>query len=247
MTDLVIRAEELVRRLGGEVPVTLVDGISLDVVVGDFLAITGPSGSGKSSLLYLLGLLDSPTSGRLFLNDVETSRLDDNQLADLRLAEIGFVFQSFFLLPEFSALENVMLPMQRLGRLSAAAMRERAAGLLTALGLGEQMAKLPRQLSGGQSQRVAIARALANDPRLILADEPTGNLDAHSSQNVMHILRDLAHQGDRAVVVVTHEPAFAKSADRTITVVDGKIMPPPDAAPAILASPAGDGRAAPAP
>jgi len=223
MSEIVVRAEKLVRRLGGEVPVTLVDGVSLDIALGEFVAITGPSGSGKSSVLYLLGLLDSPTDGRLFLNGIETSRLDDDQLADLRLAEIGFVFQSFFLLPEFSALENVMLPMQRLGRLSGSSMRERAAGLLAAFDLGDQLHKLPRQLSGGQSQRVAIARALANDPPLILADEPTGNLDAHASQNVMRIVRDLAHGGNRAVVVVTHEPSFAESADRMITIIDGKI------------------------
>jgi lipoprotein-releasing system ATP-binding protein len=226
MSEIVVKAENLVRRLGGEVPVTLVDGVSLDIALGEFVAITGPSGSGKSSVLYLLGLLDSPTNGRLFLNGIETSRLDDDQLADLRLAEIGFVFQSFFLLPEFSALENVMLPMQRLGRRSGSAMRERAEELLVSLDLGEQLHKLPRQLSGGQSQRVAIARALANDPRLVLADEPTGNLDVHASQNVIRIVRDLAHSGDRAVVVVTHEPSFAESADRMITIIDGKIWTP---------------------
>jgi lipoprotein-releasing system ATP-binding protein len=235
MSEIVVKAEKLIRRLGGEVPVTLVDEVSLDIAMGEFVAITGPSGSGKSSVLYLLGLLDSPTSGRLFLNGVETSRLDDDDLADLRLAEIGFVFQSFFLLPEFSALENVMLPMQRLGRLSGSAMRERAADLLAAFDLSQQLHKLPRQLSGGQSQRVAIARALANDPPLILADEPTGNLDVHASQNVMRIVRDLAHGGDRAVVVVTHEPFFAESADRMITIIDGKIWTPvPDRKEAVV-------------
>ena len=223
MSDVVVRTEKLGRRLAGEVPVTLVEDISIEVRSGEFVAITGPSGSGKSSLLYLLGLLDRPTSGRIWLNGIETSTYGEDRLADVRLAELGFVFQSHFLLPEFTALENVMLPMQRLGRLNAADIKARGLEVLTDLGLHDQAHKLPKQMSGGQSQRVAIARALANEPRLILADEPTGNLDTKSSATVQEILRHLAREHDRAVVAVTHDPAFAASADRRIIIVDGRM------------------------
>jgi lipoprotein-releasing system ATP-binding protein len=223
VTAPVIAAEGVGKRLTGEVTVTLIEEASLEVQRGEFVAITGPSGSGKSSLLYLLGLLDRPTRGRIWLDGRETTPLEEEELAAIRLAELGFVFQFHFLLPEFTALENVMLPMQRLGRLDGPAIEARAADLLGRLGLGGETGKLPRQLSGGQSQRVAIARALANDPLLILADEPTGNLDSASGANVRSILRDLAHDYDRAVIVVTHDRDFAAAADRVITVVDGRI------------------------
>ena len=223
MSEVVLSCAGMSRWLAGPVPVMLVRDATLAVRRGEFVAITGPSGSGKSSLLYLLGLLDQPSSGRLWLDGQEVTALADDQRAALRLAALGFVFQFHFLLPEFSALENVMLPMQRLGRLAAAGIRARAADLLTRLGLGADMDKLPGQLSGGQSQRVAIARALANDPAVILADEPTGNLDTASSANVRAILKDLAHRLNRAVVVVTHERDFAADADRRITIVDGRI------------------------
>ncbi|KTD07649.1 ABC transporter ATP-binding protein [Legionella jamestowniensis] len=222
--SVLMRAEQLTKRLTGEVPVTLVCDITLAIQAGEFVVVTGPSGSGKSSLLYLLGLLDRPTEGKLWLLGENTATYSEDKLADMRLAQLGYVFQFHFLLPEFSALENVMLPMQRLGKLSKEAIKERAGNLLVSLGLAEQLHKLPKQLSGGQSQRVAIARALANEPPLILADEPTGNLDTASSMNVQTILRELAHQHQRAVVVVTHEPAFAAMADRVIHIVDGKIQ-----------------------
>ena len=223
MTEAVIEAEGLTRRLAGEVMVTLVEDANLTVHQGEFVAITGASGSGKSSLLYLLGLLDRPTSGQLSLHGYQTSTLKEDALAGLRLAEVGFVFQFHFLLPEFSALENVMLPMQRLDRLPRPEIAARAAELLDSLGLAGEAKKLPRQLSGGQSQRVAIARALANDPLLILADEPTGNLDTAASANVQRILMDLARDYGRAVVVVTHDRDFAAAADRVIVMSDGRI------------------------
>ena len=224
MVNSIISAQKLSRRLEGEIPVTLVNEVSLEVRQGDFVIISGPSGSGKSSLLYLFGLLDTPSGGDLWLNGVEVSKCSENELAELRLSEVGFVFQFHFLLPEFSALENVMLPMQRLGRLNRAAAEKRASELLTTLGLGEHIHKRPKQLSGGQSQRVAIARALANDPLLILADEPTGNLDSASTGVVWEILRTLATEHNRAVITVTHDSHFARKEDRLVTIVDGRVV-----------------------
>lgn len=219
----VIRAENLSRMLPGEVPVTLVRSASVTIDAGDLVTITGPSGSGKSSLLYLLGLLDKPTTGRLWLENQDVTPLNDDARAALRLEKIGFVFQSHFLLPEFTALENVMIPMRRLGKRSPAEAKQRAAELLSSLGLETQLQKLPRQLSGGQSQRVAIARALANDPQVIFADEPTGNLDSASSLNVQMILKDLAEKSGRTVVFVTHDPDFAHKAHKAIHIVDGQV------------------------
>lgn len=226
----VLRTERLTRVLPGEVPTTLVQNIDLEIQRGEFVAIMGPSGSGKSSLLYLLGLLDIPTSGKVWLDDVDTTGLDEDQLARIRLERIGFVFQFHFLLEEFSALDNVMLPMRKLARLTEAQAHAKASELLRAFDLGEQIAKRPSQMSGGQRQRVAVARALANDPVLILADEPSGSLDTHASANVRDILHDLAHSQNRAIVAVTHDPTFAQAADRRIFLVDGQLQPPERAA-----------------
>jgi lipoprotein-releasing system ATP-binding protein len=219
----VLRAENIVRKLEGEVPVTLVDGVSLEIERGQFIAIMGPSGSGKSSLLYLLGLLDVPTQGRVWLDGEDTSAYDEDNLADRRLRKLGFVFQFHFLLAEFSVLDNVTMPMRRLGDLDEKAANGRGMELLERLGVADQAGKRPHQLSGGQRQRVAIARALANDPLVILADEPTGNLDSASSANVQQILRNLAHESGKTVVAVTHDGNFASAADQRIGLVDGKI------------------------
>jgi lipoprotein-releasing system ATP-binding protein len=219
----VLRAENLVRILPGEVPVTLVNDVSLAIERGEFICIMGPSGSGKSSLLYLLGLLDVPTSGLVWLDGEETSRYGEDDLANRRLEKLGFVFQFHFLLAEFSVIDNVTLPIRRLGQLDEPAARVRGLELLDRLGVVEQGAKYPHQLSGGQRQRVAIARALANDPLILLADEPTGNLDSASGGTVRQILHDLAHQMGKTVVAVTHDAAFAAAADRRIGIVDGKI------------------------
>lgn len=218
-----VEARGVTRELPGPTPVTLVRDINLDVGAGEFIAITGPSGSGKSSLLYLLGLLDPPTSGELLIDGQATSGLPPDDLAGLRLARIGFVFQFHFLLPEFTAQANVEIPMRRLGRLDDSAIRKRAASLLDSMELGEHRHKRPDQLSGGQRQRVAVARALANDPPVILADEPTGNLDTHTAQLVFEEFRRLAHEEGRTVVVVTHDTALAQMADRRVLLVDGRL------------------------
>jgi lipoprotein-releasing system ATP-binding protein len=221
----VLRTEKLTRILPNEIPVTLVQDIDITIGQSEFVAIMGPSGSGKSSLLYLLGLLDSPTSGKLWLDEEETSQFSDNRLAQIRLQRIGFVFQFHFLLAEFSSLENVMLPMRKLGLLSELQAKQKASQLLENLGMKDHQHKLPSQLSGGQRQRVAVARALANDPVLILADEPTGALDTKSSENVRTILHDLTQNHQCAIIAVTHDAEFAKVADRQIHLVDGRLVP----------------------
>jgi lipoprotein-releasing system ATP-binding protein len=225
MSAVAVETVGLVKRVEGGLTATLVNGVDLKVMEGEFVAITGPSGSGKSSLLYLLGLLDAPTEGELYIRGQATSRLSDWQRAQLRLSTIGFVFQFHFLLPEFRAINNVLLPMRALGKLSSTEMRDRGIAMLKSLGLDAAINKLPNQLSGGQRQRVAIARALANNPHIIIADEPTGNLDSSSTDQVFGILRDVAQQ-NRTVIVVTHDLGLAARADRIIRIVDGKIEQP---------------------
>jgi len=222
-TPELLVARGLTRILPNEIPVTLVREVDLEIKAGEFVAIMGPSGSGKSSLLYLLGLLDMPTEGSILLEGQDVSRLSENRLAAVRLARLGFVFQFHFLLPEFSALENVTLPMRRRGKLDEPAMVERGMALLGQFDLAGHEHKRPSQLSGGQRQRVAVARALANEPAMILADEPTGNLDTASSRNVRELFRRIVDEDGRTVVAVTHDPDFAKAADRIIQIVDGRI------------------------
>ncbi len=223
MTPL-LEARGVMRVLPGPVPVTLVRDIHFSVQPGEFIAITGPSGSGKSSLLYLLGLLDVPTGGSVYLEGRDTSKLSRNELAELRLKKLGFVFQFHFLLPEFSVLENVMLPMRKLRLRSVSQMRSRAAEILDELGLTPEARKTPDQLSGGQRQRVAIARALANDPLIILADEPTGNLDTKNSHIVFEIFRRLVADNRQTVITVTHDPHLSEHTQRQIHLVDGSIV-----------------------
>jgi lipoprotein-releasing system ATP-binding protein len=222
MSEIALQAVGLVRRIEGAVSHTLVNGIDLAVNKGEFVAITGPSGSGKSSLLYLLGLLDAPSAGEVIICGEPTSKLSEDDRANVRLTKCGFVFQFHFLLPEFTSLENVLLPMRAAGKMSEKEMRERGLELLASLGLKDHANKRPNQLSGGQRQRVAIARALSNRPEIIVADEPTGALDTTSTEQVFSILREIADQG-RTVVVVTHDPALAARADRRVHIVDGKI------------------------
>ena len=219
-----IEARDVTRVLPGIVPTTLVHNIDLVIGAKSFVAITGPSGSGKSSLLYLLGLLDLPTSGEVLIRGRSTARMDEKERALTRLSMLGFVFQFHFLLPEFSVLDNVTLPMRALGALSRAAMRQRGGELLESLGLQDHMSKLPEQLSGGQRQRVAVARALANDPPIILADEPTGSLDSKASEQVFQILRELVDRHGKTVVAVTHDRGLAARMDQRVELVDGGMV-----------------------
>ena len=223
MTVPAIEARDVTRVLPGEVPVTLVRDVSVTIEAGELVAVRGPSGSGKSSLLYLLGLLDRPTEGAVLIDGRETARMGADDLAEVRLERLGFVFQFHFLLPEFSVFKNVLIPMRRLGRLSNREMQERADELIATFGLEAERDKRPDQLSGGQRQRAAIARALANDPPIVLADEPTGNLDTKNGAIVFDIFTKLAREDGRSVVTVTHDPALAARCDREIHIVDGRV------------------------
>ena len=223
MTAALIEARGVTKVLGGIVPVTLVQDINLTIMPREFIAITGPSGSGKSSLLYLLGLLDVPTSGEVLIDGQSTTVMTEDARAEVRLTRLGFVFQFHFLLPEFSITENVALPMRALGRLSSRAITARAEELLGSFGLGDHLHKTPDQLSGGQRQRVAVARALANDPPVILADEPTGSLDSASSAQVFAILRGLVTLRGKTVVAVTHDLNLASQMHRRLHIVDGRL------------------------
>lgn len=218
----IIRLEDICRiyRVGSQ-EVRALDGVSLSVYKNEYVAIMGPSGSGKSTLMNILGCLDSPDSGRYILNGTDVSEMDDGELADVRNREIGFVFQSFNLLPRYNALENVALPMVYAG-VPAGERREKAAQALRSVGLEDRMDHRPNELSGGQRQRVALARALINNPSIILADEPTGNLDTHTSIEIMRLFDQIYRNGN-TVIVVTHEEDIAAYAHRVIRLRDGNI------------------------
>ncbi len=218
-----IRAENLTKSYKmGRVEVKALDGVSLSIQPGEFLAVMGPSGSGKSTLMNLIGCLDRPTSGRLLLNGSDISTLSDRQLSQLRGSTIGFVFQTFNLIPRVSALANVMLPMSFLNTIPKRERRTRALQILEQVGLGHRVHHMPSELSGGERQRVAIARALANEPKVILADEPTGNLDSKTGKQILELVRELHEQG-RTIVLVTHDATVASYAERVMELVDGKI------------------------
>lgn len=218
----IIRLEDICRiyRVGSQ-EVRALDGVSLSVYKNEYVAIMGPSGSGKSTLMNILGCLDSPDSGRYILNGTDVSEMDDGELADVRNREIGFVFQSFNLLPRYNALENVALPMVYAG-VPAGERRVKAAQALRSVGLEDRMDHRPNELSGGQRQRVALARALINSPSIILADEPTGNLDTHTSVEIMRLFDEIYRNGN-TVIVVTHEEDIAAYAHRVIRLRDGRI------------------------
>jgi putative ABC transport system ATP-binding protein len=208
----------------GNVNVTALDGISLKVKLGEFLAIMGPSGSGKSTLMNILGCLDRPTRGTYMLDGEDVSRMSREQLAHIRSRKIGFIFQSYNLLAQATAVQNVLLPIvyRRNGHISNKERLDLAHQALASVGLTDRDNHKPTEMSGGQQQRVAIARALINSPALILADEPTGNLDSHSGMEIMQIMRDLHAQG-RTIVMITHEARNASFAERTIQLKDGRI------------------------
>ena len=220
-----ITADQLHKKyyLTSDVQVHALRGVSLEVNQGDFLAIMGPSGSGKSTFMNLLGCLDTPTVGRLFLDGVELSSLTQDQLAEIRNKKIGFVFQNFNLLPRTSSLENVELPLLY-SRVSASRRHSFAVNALERVGLKEKVSNLSNQLSGGEQQRVAIARALVNNPSIILADEPTGNLDTKTGGEIMQILKELNAVNGITIILVTHEAVIAKYAKRQVLFRDGKIV-----------------------
>jgi len=211
--------------VGGDgAPIEVLEGVDLDVERGEFVAITGASGTGKSTLLHLLGALDAPTAGTVVLEGRAYGTLPPDALAALRNRRIGFVFQFHHLLREFTALENVMLP-QLIGGADEGAARRRASALLASVGLAARAAHFPAQLSGGEQQRVAVARALAAGPALLLADEPSGNLDHHNAEHLHALFAELARQYDTAVVVVTHNRALAARADRVLALAEGRLAP----------------------
>jgi putative ABC transport system ATP-binding protein len=218
----IIRVRDLVRRydMGGEI-IHALRGVTLDIRRNEYVAIMGPSGSGKSTMMNMIGCLDTPDGGEYWLNGQEVSRLTDDALARVRNKEIGFVFQTFNLLPRATALHNVELPLVYAG-LAARERRERAAAALERVGLGQRMTHRPNELSGGQRQRVAIARALVNEPSILLADEPTGNLDSTTSEEIMHVFGELHREG-QTVIMVTHEPDIAAHAERVVVLRDGRV------------------------
>src|SRR5881409_2991670 len=223
--DICLSCHDIERYLGEEEErVHALRGVSLALEPGSIHAVVGPSGCGKSTLLYILGLLDPPDAGQISIDSEPVSHLSDDAMAHKRSRFIGFIFQFHFLMEDFTAQENVMIPMRRLGQLSDNEMRERAAGLLEAVGLGDKLRRPSRHLSGGEQQRVAIARALTNDPRVILADEPTGNLDTANSDRAFELLQNIVQQGGNALLLATHNPVIAEACDWIHEMKDGRIV-----------------------
>ena len=222
MTDLVIEARDLTKVYKmGDVEVNALNGLSVQITRGEAISIMGPSGSGKSTLMNIIGCLDRPTSGDYFLDGEKASAMKDDQLASIRNRKVGFVFQSFNLLNRASALSNVELPMRYAGVSSGR--KDRARQALESVGLGDRIHHRPNELSGGQQQRVAIARALVNDPAIILADEPTGNLDSRSGEEIMRLLLNLNQESGTTLIIVTHDPEVAAQTQRSIHILDGKV------------------------
>jgi putative ABC transport system ATP-binding protein len=222
MTDLVIEARDLTKVYKmGDVEVNALNGLSVQITRGEAISIMGPSGSGKSTLMNIIGCLDRPTSGDYFLDGEKASAMKDDQLASIRNRKVGFVFQSFNLLNRASALSNVELPMRYAGVSSGR--KDRARQALESVGLGDRIHHRPSELSGGQQQRVAIARALVNDPAIILADEPTGNLDSRSGEEIMRLLLNLNQERGTTLIIVTHDPKVAAQTQRSIHILDGKV------------------------
>lgn len=222
-SDNIIVIKNLKKIYKGGVDVIALNDINLEIKGGEFLAIVGPSGSGKSTLLNMIGLLDTPTSGQILLRDIDVTEASPNKRARLRNRELGFVFQYHHLIPEFSALENVMIPMLIAGKSNAEA-RERARELLLSVGLEDRLGNRPSQLSGGQNQRVAVARALVNRPSIVIGDELTGNLDTKTSDRIYELLRDLNRKMNQTFILVTHDMRMAEKTDRILRIVDGKIV-----------------------
>jgi putative ABC transport system ATP-binding protein len=220
-----LRVRDLVKTYQvGDVPVRALRGVTLDIDAGEFVAVVGPSGSGKSTFMHILGCLDRPTSGEYWLEDRDVSRLNDDDLSTIRNGQIGFVFQGFNLLARTSAVENVELPLLYGAKVPAAERRRRALAALAAVGLSDRAEHHPNQLSGGQQQRVAIARALLNNPSILFADEPTGNLDSRTSVEVMDIFQRLKHERGITIVLITHEQQVAEYGSRIIRFKDGQIL-----------------------
>ncbi|HHE31153.1 MAG TPA: ABC transporter ATP-binding protein [Chlorobaculum parvum] len=225
MAEKILRLKGIRRELelSKDIRQTIIPNLSLDLNEGEFVAITGPSGSGKSTLLYIMGGLDKPTFGEVWLDGQEITAISEAEMTVIRNEKIGFIYQFHFLLPEFNSLENVMMPMLIQRRFSKKEIRDRAKHLLDMVGLENKYTNKPSQLSGGQQQRVAIARALANEPKVLLGDEPTGNLDSRSANNVYELFDRLNRELNQTVIVVTHDEEFANRAGRRIHLVDGKI------------------------
>ena len=207
----------------GEIQVTALNDVSLDIEMGEFLTLMGPSGSGKSTLLHIIAGIDRPTSGRCLVQNLDVTGLNESELADWRNQNVGFVFQTFNLIPVLTAFENVELPLL-LTQLDRSERRRRVQTALDIVGLADRMHHLPKQLSGGQEQRVAIARALVTDPRLVVADEPTGNLDSHSAQEVLLVLQQLSREAGKTVIMVTHDPKAAAYGSRSIHLEKGELL-----------------------